>query len=203
MFEPRYPLITARLVLRQFVLEDFDALYAMQSRPEVTRYLYFDARDREQVRKALQAKIESVALKDEGDSLMASVVLRETGAVVGDVMLRWLSREHQQGEVGYILHPDYSGNGYATEAAQEMLRLGFEEVGLHRIIGRIDGRNTASARVLERLGMRREAHLLQNEFVKGEWTDEMVYAMLRDEWLARADPSADPGAADTRPGRAE
>jgi RimJ/RimL family protein N-acetyltransferase len=203
MFEPRYPLITARLVLRPYVLEDLDAMYAMQSRPEVTRYLYFGPRDREEVRKSLQMKIEAVALREEGDSITPSVVLRETGAVIGDVMLRWLSREHRQGEVGYVFHPDHSGKGYATEAAAEILRLGFEEVGLHRIIGRIDRRNAASGRVLERLGMRREAHLLQNEFVKGEWTDEIVYAMLRDEWLARADPSADPGGTAARPGRAE
>ena len=68
-----------------------------------------------------------------------------------------------------------------------MLRLGFEELGLHRIIGRIDARNTPSARVLERLGMRREAHFVHNEILKGEWTDEVVYAMLEDEWR-RADP---------------
>ena len=63
-----------------------------------------------------------------------------------------------------------------------MLRLGFEGLGLHRIIGRCDGRNAASARAMEKLGMRREAHLRENEIVKGEWTDEMVYAMLRSEW---------------------
>ncbi len=66
-----------------------------------------------------------------------------------------------------------------------MLRLGFEDLGLHRIAGRLDARNAASARVLERLGMRREARFLQNEIVKGEWADEMVYAMLEDEWRAR------------------
>ena len=65
-----------------------------------------------------------------------------------------------------------------------MLRIGFEELGLHRIAGRLDARNEASARVLERLGMRREAHLVENEFVKGEWTDELVYAMLEQEWRA-------------------
>jgi RimJ/RimL family protein N-acetyltransferase len=67
-----------------------------------------------------------------------------------------------------------------------VLRLGFEDLGLHRIFGRIDGRNTASARVLERLGMRREAHFIQNEIVKGEWTDEVVYALTEDEWPAPA-----------------
>jgi RimJ/RimL family protein N-acetyltransferase len=65
-----------------------------------------------------------------------------------------------------------------------MLRLGFVELGLHRIIGQCDARNTASARVMERLGMRREAHLIANEFVKGEWTDELIYAMLDREWKA-------------------
>jgi RimJ/RimL family protein N-acetyltransferase len=66
-----------------------------------------------------------------------------------------------------------------------MLRLGFEDLGLRRIVGRIDARNAASARVLDRLGMRREAHFAQNEIIKGEWTDEVVYAMLQDEWRAR------------------
>jgi RimJ/RimL family protein N-acetyltransferase len=111
-------------------------------------------------------------------------VLPETGALIGDVMLFWRSREHREGEIGYIFHPDHGGQGYATEAARAMLRLGFDEVGLHRIIGRIDARNTASARVLERLGMRREAHFRQNEMVKGEWTDEIVFAILEGEWRA-------------------
>jgi RimJ/RimL family protein N-acetyltransferase len=65
------------------------------------------------------------------------------------------------------------------------VRLGFKELGLHRIVGRLNGRNTASARVLERLGMRREAHFVQNQIVKGDWEDEVVYAMLEDEWRAR------------------
>jgi RimJ/RimL family protein N-acetyltransferase len=193
MLEPHYPLMTARLLLRPYTMDDLDAFYDIQSRPEVTRYLYFAPRGREEAREALQVKIQAAVLKDEGDSLRLGVVLRETGALIGDVMLRWISREHQQGEVGYILHPDHGGKGYATEAAEAMLRLGFEEHGLHRIIGRLDARNTASARVLERLGMRREGHLLQNEFVKGEWTDEMVYATLKDEWQPRADPVTDAG----------
>lgn len=86
-----------------------------------------------------------------------------------------------------MFHPEFGGRGYATEAAAVMLRLGFGDLGLHRITGRLDARNTASARVLERLGMRREAHFVQNEIVKGEWTGELVYAMTEDEWR-RAGP---------------
>src|SRR5665811_1089712 len=75
-------------------------------------------------------------------------LLFDTGALIGDVTLFWLSRANRQGEIGYVFHPDHSGQGYATEAARVLLRLGFEDLGLHRIIGRIDARNAPSARVL-------------------------------------------------------
>jgi RimJ/RimL family protein N-acetyltransferase len=74
---------------------------------------------------------------------------------------------------------------YPIRTARLLLRLGFEDLGLHRIAARCDARNTASARVMERAGLRREAHLVQSEFVKGEWTDELIYAILRSEWAAR------------------
>ena len=189
MLRPDYPIRTPRLTLRPYTAADFDDLYDMQSRPEVTRYLLFDTSDRDQARVSLEQRMAATALDDEGSSLILAVVLPPAGTVIGDVVLFWRSREHRQGEIGYIFHPDHGGHGYATEAAQVMLRLGFEGLGLHRIIGRVDARNTASVRVLERLGMRREAHFLQNEIVKGEWTDEIVYAMLDEEWRALAPPA--------------
>ena len=176
---------TDRLLLRAYTEDDLDAVYAVQSREDVTRYLYWGPRSREEARESLRLKIASSALREEGDDLTLAVVLPETGTVIGDVLLIWRSREHRQGEIGYIFHPDHGGRGYATEAAAVMVRLGFEGLGLHRVFGRLDARNTASARVLERLGMRREAHLVQNEFVRGEWTDELVYAVLEDEWRDR------------------
>ncbi len=187
MLKPDYPIRTPRLILRPYTFDDFEALHDLQSRPEVTRYLLFDARDRDQVRMSLEQKVAAAELDDEGGNLSLAVVLPQTGALIGDVTLFWLSRANRQGEIGYVFHPDHGGRGYATEAAAVLLRLGFAELGLHRIIGRIDARNAPSARVLERLGMRREAHFVQNEILKGEWTDEVVYAMLEDEWR-RADP---------------
>ncbi len=187
MLKPDYPIRTPRLILRPYTFDDFEALHDIQSRPEVTRYLLFDTRDRDQVRMSLEQKVAAAELDDEGGNLSLAVVLPETGALIGDITLFWLSRANRQGEIGYVFHPDHGGRGYATEAGAVLLRLGFEELGLHRIIGRIDARNAPSARVLERLGMRREAHFVQNEILKGEWTDEVVYAMLEDEWR-RADP---------------
>jgi len=89
---------------------------------------------------------------------------------------------HRQGEVGFLFHPQQQGRGYATEAGEALLGLAFDTYALHRVVGRLEPRNVASARVLERLGMRRKAHLLENEWVKGEWQSELVYALLDREW---------------------
>ncbi|WP_019634570.1 GNAT family N-acetyltransferase [Actinomadura atramentaria] len=184
MLRPRYPLRTRRLLLRPFEPGDLDGLYAYQSLPDVTRYLTWEPRTREESRLFLRQKMDASTLEREGDWLVAAVVHSGSGELMGEINLGWRSREHRQGEIGYVINPAYHGHGYATEAAAEGLRLGFEEFGLHRVVGRIDARNEASARVLERLGMRREAHLRENEFVKGEWSDEIVYAILRREWDA-------------------
>jgi len=179
------PIGTERLVLRPFTAEDFDALYAYQSRADVTTWLLWDARTEEEVRRALAAKIASVSIADDGDVLALAITRKDTGALVGDVILELASREQRTGEIGYIVHPDHQGLGFTTEACREVLRIAFEDVGLHRVIGRIEPRNVASGRVLEKLGMRREATFVENEFVKGEWQSEAVFAILDHEWRGR------------------
>ena len=180
-----FPLRTERLELRPFLDDDFDVLYAMQSHLEVTRYLYWGPRSPDQVREMLERIKPMTAFDDSGDAIRLAAVVIETGAVVGDISLRRTSQEYGQGEIGFVVHPDHQGRGYATEASAAVLDLGFGELGLHRIVGRADAKNLASARVMERLGMRREALLRENEFIKGEWSDEVVYAILADEWRGR------------------
>ena len=177
---PVYPVLTKRLTLRPIRPDDTDAMFRYRSREDVCRYLPFLPQTREQI--AARFADSPAELTDEGQHLSLAVVERDTGALIGDVVLMWHSREHRAGEIGYVLNPDYFGNGYATEAGAALLRLGFDELGLHRIVGRLDARNTASARVLERLGMRREAYFVENEFLNDEWTDELVYAVLAGEW---------------------
>ena len=184
MLTPDFPLRTDRLDLRPVGPDDLPALHAYLSRDDVARYLYDGPQDEAAIRETVERKRRRTALRAEGDVLNPAVVLRATGEVIGDVLLCWTSAEHRQGEIGYVFHPDHAGHGYATEAAAALLRLGFDGLGLHRIVGRLDGRNAGSARVLERLGMRREAHLRENELVKGEWTDELVYALLARDWRA-------------------
>jgi RimJ/RimL family protein N-acetyltransferase len=154
MFRPEQALATARLTLRSFAPDDFDDLYAYQSRPDVARYLRWDARNHAQVREALVRQREETALSAEGDWLTFAVVWRETGAMVGEVGLKLTSRENRQGEIGFVFNPDYHGRGLATEAAESMLMLGFDTIGWHRITGSCDARNHPSARLMERIGMR-------------------------------------------------
>ncbi|MFE0026124.1 GNAT family N-acetyltransferase [Amycolatopsis sp. NPDC059021] len=184
MLRPDYPITTERLLLRPFRPEDLDALNSFQSRADVARYLYWGPRSRAESAAALAKRVHSSTLSGEGQLLAVAVELASTGQLIGDLNLEYLSAEHRQGEIGFVFHPDHHGKGLAAEAATELLRLGFEDLGLHRIRGRCDGRNTASAALMERLGMRKEAHLRENEMVKGEWTDELVFAMLDHEWKA-------------------
>jgi len=175
---------TERLRLRPFSAADFEAVYAMQSDPDITRYLYWDPRSGSEARAALEVKIASTALRAEGEWVFLAAELKETGELVVDTVLKWLSAEHRTAEIGFIAHPAHHGRGYTTEAAGELLRIAFEELGSHRVVGHTEARNVASARVMEKLGMRREAHLVENEWVKGEWQSELIYAILDREWRA-------------------
>lgn len=185
---PQYPIRTARLLLRPLTRGDVDALLAYRGRPDVCRYVPFEPMDRAAIHARLAGHWATTELTAEGQALTLGAELVHTGELIGDVMLFWHSREHSGGEVGYVLNPDFTGHGYATEAAHAMLRLGFDELGLHRIVARVDERNEPSAKLLRRLGMRQEARLVHNELFKGEWSNELDFAMLADEWAAhRAD----------------
>jgi RimJ/RimL family protein N-acetyltransferase len=180
--KPDWPLETERLVLRPFEAGDLDAVYRMQSDAGVARWLYDDPRTLDETRAHLARKMAGADFAAEGDWVSAAVVERATGDVVGDIALHWVSEQHKTGELGFIFDPAHQGRGYATEASRAFLAFGFDGMGFHRVIGRLEARNTASARVLEKLGMRLEAHLVENEWVKGEWQSELVYAMLEHEW---------------------
>jgi RimJ/RimL family protein N-acetyltransferase len=185
---PVYPLRSARLKLRPLKEADVDDLVEYRSLPEVCRYVPFQPQSAEDVLVRMNGAWRQQTLDREGDAITLGAELMGSGKLIGDVMLRWLSAEHSCGEIGYVFSPAYSGRGYAAEAAHVGLHLAFDDFGLHRVIARIDARNAASARLATRLGMREEAHLRENEWFKGEWTDEVDYAMLAQEWPSRKLP---------------
>ena len=168
-------------MLRPYQERDFDLLYRLQSDPVVVQWLYNGTRDEAETRVLLERKLAGAELREEGDWL--SCVVAAAGEPVGDIGFNWVSVEHRTGELGFMFDPRSQGRGYATEAARAIVDWAFG-AGFHRVIGRTETRNAASARVLEKLGMRLEAHLVENEWIKGEWQSELQYAILEREWAA-------------------
>jgi RimJ/RimL family protein N-acetyltransferase len=184
VLDPAYPLVTERLHIRPYRPDDLEAVLSMFGREDVSRYLNWEPMDREAATTLLERRLSQTRIAKEGDGLALAAAERETDRFVGEVVLRLTSEVSRQGEVGWSVHPGAQGRGYATEAAREMLRLGFEELGLHRIVAECDPRNEASIKVMEKLGMRREAHHLEAMFLKGEWVGSIVYAILASEFRA-------------------
>jgi RimJ/RimL family protein N-acetyltransferase len=178
-------LLTERLLLRPFRPDDLDRVADWQSRPEVARFLYWEPRTLAEAEAALRRRLTEVRLEGDGDVLALAVERRSDGLLLGETSVWLRSVEHRQVEIGYVFHPDAGGQGYATEATRAMIDLAFDELNAHRVYARLDARNTASAALLTRLGMRQEAHFRQSEIFKGAWGDELVFAILATEWPSR------------------
>ncbi|MEP6761513.1 MAG: GNAT family N-acetyltransferase [Sporichthyaceae bacterium] len=176
------PIVLPRVTLRAYRPEDLAPLADMNSHPEVARYLYTETLTPDESRAVLERKMAETAFGEEGEALSLAVIRNEDGAFLGGVVLRMVDAGSRGAELGFLFHPDHHGHGYATEAVRALLELAFGALGLHRVIGRCDARNEPSARLMQRLGMRQEAHFRSNEFVKGEWCDELDFALLEDEW---------------------
>lgn len=182
------PLRTERLIIRALNADDLERHFAIFSNPDVVHYLYEDPLSREQALEHLKRRC-VLDLPSEGSWINFGVELVEDGVLVGELGMANLGVTHRHYEIGYVFDPAYSGHGYATEAAAMIVELAITGLGAHRVTGRLDARNTPSAEVLGRLGMRHEGTFVENEFVKGEWTDEEVYAVLEEEWRALRGPA--------------
>jgi len=182
-YAPDYPIVTERLLLRPFRRGDVDAVYSYRSREDVAQFLFDPPMNQEPFRTESTKVGRRYVKLNEGDKVVLATVLRGDVRLIGEVSLIWRSVADLQGEVGYILHPDAQGHGYASEAARALLAFGFEVMGLHRIYARCDARNVASARVMQRLGMRQEAHFREHAQFKGRWDEELIWAILEHEWF--------------------
>ncbi|SFN41640.1 GNAT family N-acetyltransferase [Mycetocola miduiensis] len=180
----REPIDTERLALRLQTDADIDAVYSWQSRADVCRYLLYEPRDRKTVAARLAEDSRRTRLEANGDYLQLAVERRADGRVIGQMYFTVDNAEYSTLEIGWVFHPDVAGQGYAAEAARALLALGFETMGAHRILASLTPENTASVRLCLRLGMREEAHFVEDMFIKGRWEDTGVYAILDREWSA-------------------
>ena len=193
LYAPSYPIVTERVRLRPFSRGDVDAVFAYRSLAEVAEYLFDQPMSHEECAEAVRARTTQIAFAGEGDKILLAVERKDDGRLIGEVSLIWRSVADQQAEIGYILHPAEQGHGYATEAATALLAFAFETVGAHRVYARCDARNAASASVMQRLGMHEEAHFREHTHFKGRWDEELIYAILAEEWPSRSgEPAANP-----------
>jgi RimJ/RimL family protein N-acetyltransferase len=125
-------------------------------------------------------------LDAEGQVLSLAIERRDTGEMIGDLVLFWHSVADGHAEVGYVVHPDHAGQGFATEATAALIDLAFYGgLPVHRVTARLDERHAASAAVCRRLGLRQEAAFVEGEWFKGEWTTLVIFAVLERERARR------------------
>lgn len=176
------PVRTERLVLRGFEPTDLDAVTAYSNLPDVRRYLEWKARDAVECRAALAAMCSQRRLNRPGDTLVIAIARRADRAVIGQASLTWTDATAAQAELRFALDPRYRGQGFAGEALRAVLDIGFGELRFHRIFARCSGKHPHSARLLQGLGMRLEAHFREHALFQGEWDEEMHFAILDREW---------------------
>ena len=204
------PISTERLVLRPLEASDAPDVFEYQRIPEVLRYLPWPERDRAEAYEHTAKRAAARVLEGDGDFFVLAMTLpgvpsvevttgvASTGVastvesssvestrdrVIGDMMVRVSSAKHAQLELGWVVHPDFQGKGYAREAAVAIRDFAFETLNPHRIQAFLDARNEASAGLCQRLGMRREATILEEQYNDGEWQDTALYGVLRREWV--------------------
>jgi RimJ/RimL family protein N-acetyltransferase len=175
---------TARLRLRRLTAADLPALIAYRNDPEVARYQGWETFSAEEADTFL-AKQDATEPGTPGSWFEIAMEEKASGTMVGDCALHVRADDPRQGEVGFTVSPAHQRRGLASEAVAAVLDYAFGTLGLHRIIAVTDARNAASAALLERIGMRREGHFIQNIWFKGAWCDEFQYAVLAEEWLAK------------------
>jgi RimJ/RimL family protein N-acetyltransferase len=174
---------TERLILRRFRKADAPVLAEYRSEPSVARYQSWDAPF--PLLRAETAVANFIASDPDKAGWFQYAVERVADrTLIGDVAVQ-LHDNLLQAEIGFTLAAPHQKQGYATEAVRAVLDRLFRVQGLHKVTGECDARNTPSAALMERLGFTREGRLRQQTFIKGEWTDDLLYGLLAEEWLLK------------------
>lgn len=173
---------TPRLFLRPFQAADLEPFLAYRNDPEVACYQGWDYPYPRTSAERFLAEMQQRTPGLPGKWFHFALEPKATGELAGDCAFYVLGRDTRQAEIGFTLARSHQGLGYATEAVTRLLAYLFDEVGLHRVCANCDDRNLASARLMERVRMRREAHYIENYWSRDQWAGEYWYAILRREW---------------------
>ena len=174
---------TERLILREFVRDDWTRVLEYQSDPLYLRYNPWTERTPEAVREFVGWFL-THQKQEPRIKYQLAVILKSNNQLIGNCGIRMEQANALKADIGYELDPQYWNRGYATEAARAIVDFGFRTFGLHPVWSWCVADNVGSAHVLEKLGMRLEGRMRENEYYKGRWWDTLMYAILADEWEA-------------------
>jgi RimJ/RimL family protein N-acetyltransferase len=174
-------LSTRRLILRPLQAGDAETMFRYRSRPDVSRYQVWQPADESEVRAFIE-KQSGLAPGARGTWYSLAMTLRENGILIGDVGLHFPEVEAAQLEIGITLSPAFQRRGLAAEALEEVCRFAFSSLGKDRLYASVDPRNKPSIRLLERVGMRKEAFLPGSMVIRGELVDDLVYAVKKSDF---------------------
>lgn len=174
---------TERLILRDFVEDDWHAVLAYSSDPLYLRYNDSIEGTEERVKEFIGWFL-AQQKQDPRIKFQLAVMLKSNNVLIGNCGVRMDEVNSVEANIGYELDPKHWNNGYATEAAGAIVDFGFSRLGVHRIWADCIAENTGSAHVLEKLGMKLEGRFREHKYFKGRWWDTLIYAILADEWEA-------------------
>jgi RimJ/RimL family protein N-acetyltransferase len=172
---------TERLILRELVKDDWQRVFEYQSDPLYLRYYAWTERTPEAVQEFVGWLMDRQK-QEPRIKFQLAVTLKSNDLLIGNCGIRMDTTDAFQADIGYEFDPKYWNHGYATEAAHAIVDFGFSRFNLHRVWSWCVADNVGSAHVLEKLGMRREGYLRENEFYRGRWWDTLMYAILAEEW---------------------
>jgi RimJ/RimL family protein N-acetyltransferase len=176
---------TKRVLIRQLRPHDAEPLFAYRSDPKVAQFQSWHCKSVEQCREFIDG-LQDVNPDTPDTWFQLALVHRVSNELIGDCGLHFFASEPRQTEVGITLSPSHQRQGYATEALHAVLDYLFIKLSKHRMFASVDPRNSAAIALLERIGMRKEAHFIKSQWVKDEWVDDVILALLEREWSARA-----------------
>ena len=176
-----FQLKTERLLVNALQLSDAAAIFGARNNPKINTFLPWKPKAVEEVEEWIR-KAAAIPPNTEGNWHLLGIRLRESEILVGDIGIHFLPPHNQQAEIGYMVLEAHQGKGYASEAIKAVLNFLFGTYQKHRVTAAVDPDNEASVRLLRRLGMRQEAHHLKSYWMDGRWTDDMIFAILQEEW---------------------
>ncbi|MCD7900236.1 MAG: GNAT family N-acetyltransferase [Bacteroides sp.] len=171
---------TDRLIIRLAIPDDAEAIYSYRSDFIENKYQGWYPDSVDEIRDYIHNMPQTMDVAD--ICFQFVIIIADENRLIGDMGIVFTNHDKMQAEIGCTLHKKFHGRGFATEALKAMVNFLFEKLNKHRIIASIDPRNTASIQLIERLGFRKEGHFRESYYLRGEWMDDIIYAMLRKEW---------------------